>query len=294
MAKIDRLGWAAGFSFMSYGARIGIRVNDPTILDRLLEFLPPRWNPSSSSIVDVLYSLLVGGQEEGSRVRRYHLLYSGAARLARTKEIQDIFNAFESDVHFQVEVRARRTLFVHAGVVGWRGRAIVIPGRSQSGKTSLVEALVRAGATYYSDEYAVFDRSGRVHPYPKPLSVREELKATPKRVPIEVLGGREGTTPLPVGLVAVTAYQPNKRWRPRVLTPGQALLALLDNTVLARIRSEFALHTLQLSVPSALTLEGTRGEAKEVAELLLERCDRSWREGQLGGFETAELDTTAG
>jgi len=63
---------------------------------------------------------------------------------------------------------ARRRVFVHAGVVAWQGRAVLIPGRTLSGKSWLVRALVRAGAEYYSDEFAVLDARGRVHPYPLP------------------------------------------------------------------------------------------------------------------------------
>lgn len=60
----------------------------------------------------------------------------------------------------------------------------MVPGRTLSGKSSLVLALVKAGADYYSDEYAVFDGSGRVHPYSKPLSRRSgsgppRLRGTP-------------------------------------------------------------------------------------------------------------------
>ena len=61
--------------------------------------------------------------------------------------------------------RARNRIFIHAGVVGWQGRAIVIPGRSFSGKSTLVAALLQAGATYYSDEFAVLDGRGYVHPF---------------------------------------------------------------------------------------------------------------------------------
>ena len=57
---------------------------------------------------------------------------------------------------------------MHAGAVAWRDRGIVIPGRSHSGKTTLVRALVEA-ARYYSDEFAVLDPQGRLHPYPLPL-----------------------------------------------------------------------------------------------------------------------------
>jgi hypothetical protein len=271
MQKIDRLGWAAGIAFVSHGARLGIRVNDPAILERLPEHLPPGWRYASSPVVDSLYSLIVGGASQNSSVRRYNLLYGGAARLARTMELDEVLQLLESSLRCSVALRARRRLFVHAGVVGWRGRAIVIPGRSMSGKTTLVEALVRAGATYYSDEYAVFDAQGRVHPYPKPLSIRQEPGKPPKRYPVEVLGGHPGTKPLPVGLIAVTRYDAGARWRPRVLSPGQALLALLDNTLLARIRPGTALATLQCVVPAALTLQGKHANAQEVIGPLLDR-----------------------
>jgi len=83
-----------------------------------------------------------------------------------------VFEAFETDLQLYVAEMAPRRLFVHAGVVGWRGQAIIIPGRTFTGKTTLVAALVKAGATYYSDEYAVLDVRGRVHPYARPLGIR--------------------------------------------------------------------------------------------------------------------------
>jgi hypothetical protein len=196
-------------------------------------------------------------------------LYGNAALIARTLVLDEVCDALESHLHLSVAIAARHRLFVHAGVVGWHGRAIVIPGRSMSGKTNMVAALVRAGATYYSDEYAVFDRHGRVHPYPKPLSIRGAPDAPPRNCPVKELGGRAGARPLPVGLIAVAAYAPGTQWRPRVLSPGQAVLALLDNTVLARIRPDIALPTLQRAALGASTLRGRRGEAHELVESLL-------------------------
>ena len=64
-------------------------------------------------------------------------------------------------------------LMMHAGVVAWKGKAIVLPGTSHAGKTTLVTALVEAGATYYSDEYAVLDAKGHVSPYARRLSLRD-------------------------------------------------------------------------------------------------------------------------
>src|SRR5262252_9289207 len=44
-------------------------------------------------------------------------------------------------------------VFVHAGVVAWRNAAMVVPGTSHAGKSTLIAELVRCGARYYSDEY---------------------------------------------------------------------------------------------------------------------------------------------
>jgi hypothetical protein len=191
-------------------------------------------------------------------------------------DLEELFETLESSLHFNVAVGARHRIFVHAGVVGWRGRAIVIPGRSMSGKTTLVAELVRAGATYYSDEFAAFDIHGRVCPYARPLMVREEeSKDRQKRYSVEALGGRTGIKPLPVGLVAVTAFQAGTQWRPHALTPGQALLALMDNTVLARLQPETALKFLQPVALGATVLEGRRGEARDVVERLLNEMEKS-------------------
>ncbi len=273
MEKIDRLGWAAGISFLAYGRRIGVRVNNPEILGRVATLLPPGWRPATSPVVDHLYSLVVGGAGPKSNIRRFNLLYEGSARVARTMDLDEVFNLLESNLQLYVALAARPSVFVHAGVVGWRGRAIVIPGHSLSGKSTLVAALVNAGATYYSDEYAVLDARGRVHPYPKPLSIRENNGTPPQKYPAEALLSDVGARPLPVGLIVVTRYRAGARWRPRSLSPGQAALALLGHTVPARLDPKRALATLSEAVPRARALRGVRGEAGEMAGSLLNTYD---------------------
>jgi hypothetical protein len=95
-------------------------------------------------------------------------------------------------------------VFVHAGVVGWKGKAIVIPGRSHSGQSTMVAELVRAGASYYSDEYAVFDYRGRVHPFPKDLELRDCGAFRQTRFGVETFGGQTARKPIPVGLMMET------------------------------------------------------------------------------------------
>jgi len=183
-------------------------------------------------------------------------------------DIDKVLDAFESAVEVDLAERAQRHVFVHAGVVGWHGRAIVIPGRTGSGKTSLVESLVRAGATYYSDEFAVLDARGRVHPFARPLRMRRDGGRL-ERLPPDRIGGRTGRTPLPVGLIVSTRYKAGARWRPRRLTYGEAMMELVANTVPARLRPRQALTVIAHAARSADAFKGVRGEGATLASRLL-------------------------
>jgi hypothetical protein len=174
-----------------------------------------------------------------------------------------------------VALAAPRRLFVHAGVVGWRNQAILFPGRSFSGKTTLVAAMIRAGARYYSDEFAVLDRRGLVHSYHKPLSIREAEGEEPRKVAAEELGGRLGSRALPVGLVVLSEYQSAGNWRPLVLSPAQGILALLENTVSARFQPRVALDTLKVSLRRATVLRSERGDADEVVDTIVNQLAES-------------------
>lgn len=271
MQKVDRLGWAVGFSLKSYGVRIGIRSNDRAALERVYEYLPRDWQSLSLPLVDRVYSILAGGDGPRANVRRFNLLYADHIRLARSLDLASIFDTFESDLRIFVAEFARDRVFVHAGVVGWKGKAIVIPGRSYSGKSTLVAELVRAGATYYSDEYAVFDARGRVHPFAKPLELRQQGVYKQSKIEVTELGGQPGTRPLPVGMVLMTQFKDGALWRPRRLTAGKAVLEILSNTVSARRDPERALTTLQRVTAQADVWKGVRGHATEVVPAMLER-----------------------
>jgi hypothetical protein len=269
MAKIDRLGWAEGLSFNAYGVRVGVRVNDSAILRDLIARLPPGSKPASFAVVDHLYSIIGSGAKSESKVRRLSLGYWNLNRFARAREFDDMLDAFESHVQLTVAEYAPRRVFVHAGVVGWQDRAILIPGLSYSGKTTLVDQLIRAGATYYSDEYAVLDERGRVHPYPRALGIRSPNSAESKKVRAKEIGAKIGSKPLRIGLVVSTNYKNGACWRPRQITRGRGVLELMSNTVSARSQPELALTVLPLALESARILKGVRGEADEIVESIL-------------------------
>ena len=109
--------------------------------------------------------------------------------------IVEATDAVLSDLELWIAEFARKRVFVHAGCVAVDGQAIVLPGRSMSGKSSLTAALVHAGADYYSDEYAVLDNQGLVRPYPRKPAIRPYQGVPAGRVDVEELGGRVGRGP---------------------------------------------------------------------------------------------------
>ncbi len=274
-ASMDEIGhhvWSEGLCLTSYGVRAGIRANQTGTLDQILPYLPPGWKESRSLNVDRLYSFVLGDEKHRGKRRSFNLVYADDNRIAGTPELDQAIDAFESDLQLFVAETAPRRVFVHAGVVGLRGRAIVIPGRSFSGKTSLVAALVKAGAVYYSDEYAVLDERGRVHHYARPLSIRENgYLEKPKKYRVETLGGRAGVRPLPVGMVVVSKYEAGARWRPRRLSEGEGALELMANTVSARRQPEAMLGAIREVVSRAPVLKGPRGEVGQVVEFIFEK-----------------------
>jgi hypothetical protein len=268
MKKLDRLGWAAGITFISHGARVGVRVNDAEVLGAVAGRLPFGWKHARSPRADLICSVIKGGAQAGANVRRFHLVYLDNVLVARTALFDDALDMLESALRLYVAEFATREVFVHAGAVGWRGRAILIPGMSRAGKSTLVAELVRAGAEYYSDELAVLDGRGRVHPYPLPLQLRASQAAAERRVTAVELGGHVGLRPLRVGLVLATEYRDGARWRPHNISAGRCVLALMAHAVTARRRPEHTLATLHAAVCGADALKGVRGEAREVVDAL--------------------------
>ena len=252
---------------ISHGVRLGLRASRPGVLGALRERLPPGARTARSTVVDRLYSYVAAGRDPDARVRRMHLLYIDAVRVARDRAIAPALEQLETDARHTVAALAPRRVFVHAGVVAWQGRAIVIPGASFTGKTTLVAELVRRGATYYSDEYAVLDARGRVHPFAKPLSVRGEGERTPGD-----LGGRAGARPLPVAAIVIAPFRAGARWRARERPRGEGALALLSQAVQARLDPARTLAAVRAAAADAVVLKGARGDAGEMAGALLARA----------------------
>jgi len=139
------------------------------ILPKVLPLLPLAGRVPGKSTVQRLYSLVVAKAGQDDRLRRLHILYADGERIARNTELDHVLAALETDLHRYVAETSPGHDISACRRCRWQGRAILLPGRSLSGKTTLVRELLRRGATYYSDEFAVVDDFGNIHPFPRPL-----------------------------------------------------------------------------------------------------------------------------
>jgi hypothetical protein len=243
----------------AYGVAIELRAYDAALLAALGRVTPPGASVTDPTAHPTIFSIV---EDDGS----YLLLVDGA-RAVECAHREEILALLESALHFHVAVAARTRLFVHAGVVGWKGGAILLPGRTRAGKSSLVAALVRAGATYYSDEYAVLDDAGYVHPFARALGIRDETGRTRRVEPRAI--GAVGETALPVTRVIATRYVAGGAWSATAMSPGETALALLDNTLAARSRPADALRILATVARDAAGARGERGDATTAVEQIL-------------------------
>jgi serine kinase of HPr protein (carbohydrate metabolism regulator) len=78
---------------------------------------------------------------------------------------------------------------LHAGVVSWQDKGIVLCGGMKGGKSTLTLGLVQNGFKFLSDEVAFIDlATSEVTPFPRVLGLREDaLERFPK---LKGLNGR--------------------------------------------------------------------------------------------------------
>ncbi len=258
-------------SVRAYGVRFQVFADDQALLARVLTRLPP----GARVVADRRTPAFACGVVRTERPAAWRVVLDSRVEAIVAGEAEAL-EVVEGTLRFEVARRSPRWTFVHAGVVGWQGRAIVIPGESFSGKSTLVDALVAAGATYYSDEYAVLDRRGRVYPFPQPLT-RRLASGARERVAVAALAGVVGTEVLPVGAVVSTRYNPGASWNPVHLSPAQGVLALLANTIQAQANPARVMRVLARVAETARMMDGVRGEADETARALLNEA-ALWRQ----------------
>lgn len=179
------------------------------------------------------------------------------------------FLELEQALVMEVATHSPTHLFVHAGALRYGDRALVLPGLSRAGKSTLVEALVRRGLTYYSDEFAVFQPDGKVTAYPRDLSLRAGGdRPEPVRIEPRQLGWKPEFEPVRLGWMLDCRYAGRQSFQ--AITAGEGLLSLFSNAVAARTRAEALFHSLSRALVGARSLRGVRSEAESAADWIIQ------------------------
>jgi hypothetical protein len=267
MTSIPRL---RGFRVSLLGVRLAVASDSADVAEALNRYVLP-WLPRAAmdGEADRLVEVRRVGDEAGLEVLVDGAVVDAApSALAAIPPVQRALD--EAVVQRQTAVAV-----VHGGAVGHQGRAILLPGPTGAGKSTLVAALVQRGALYLSDEYALIDAAGRVHPYPRPLLLRNGGAGGDRPVlPIE-LGGKVAHEPMAASLVVGVCYAAGAAWSLQAVSQGDGVLLLLRNTPQVLIDQPWILAPLERAVESATCYAGRRGEAGEAATALLQLAGSS-------------------
>jgi hypothetical protein len=240
-----------------YGTRVSVRVPRPELVPRVIDQFPVDATPCEARPGDPQFDLDSG--DDG----RYAVVLNGRV-LNPPQSLEGALGGLRRELFFHSVDHAHDRLVVSAAAVGHKGRAILLPGPSMVGKTTLAVALVRAGAVYYADDWTLLDREGLVHPLPTRLYIKNKEK-----VSVESLGGVPGERPIKVGLIASIAFRPGARWDPGRLTEAEGMMLLLRSAY-GMDQPRFAMEAARRATSEAVVIESERDDASEAASRLLE------------------------
>ncbi|GEM_PF-981107 len=267
--RLENWHWRARIGFSSHGVQTILQVTEPAALVPIKLRLPPGWREIQESAGDPQYSLVVGNDSAPPGLERLHLLFRGRLLISAAYKLEPVLGALEAELDRRVGVSVSQDrLFIQAGAVGWRGRAIVVKGPAHFEISALVAALLRAGASYYSDRYAVLDSLGRIHPYPRPLWLRRGTYGNPIRYRPEDLGAKVGIKPLPLTTVVFASLRPGAQTRFFPVGRFAAAMELTADTLLSRHDPNAIPPAISKALARASILKGVCGEPEDILNLL--------------------------
>lgn len=256
-------------TFESFGVRITLESNRVSLLTEAVEIAfasllgNTRFIDNSNAQIGPRFGFFTDSEDRLFLYRDGELLNSDTLKTRFLKY-------FESRLRLAVAERAAGRVFIHAGVVGWKGKAVVIPARSNTGKTTLVAELLKQGAVYFSDEYAILDTDGLVHPFPRPLSIRDwGEKNTVTNVPAGYFGCEVASRPAQVGLVLLTEYRIDGVWRPELLGVGSGILETIPHAIPLHENAKLSLEVLEKAFRKTLIAKSFRGDVTQLSAQII-------------------------
>jgi len=124
----------------------------------------------------------------------YHFVsedkHGASQQLWASQDAREVTAALEIHLYSQVvqELDKRGIQSVHSSLLSVAGQAVMFAGVSGAGKSSICTAGLLAGAKYFSDEFALLDKWGNAHPFPRPMQWEHETHPAFNRAEIEKSG----------------------------------------------------------------------------------------------------------
>jgi hypothetical protein len=266
--KVPRGNFSHKFYIESFGVKIGFSTNSAEALEAVREavksYLPGCFEDIEEIETEHNFTFVWNKSKRDT-------LYKNGEMIFRVETRKFSVNTVASQIRLTVAEFAVGRVFIHSGVVSWKGKAIIIPAKSMGGKTTLTAALVKRGALYYSDEYAILDEEGFVHPFPKTLSIRgildnhQQVEHT-----VEEIGGKSALEKTRIGMFLISRYQSNVQWNPQILSRANGIFEILNHTVPIRTNPDYTFRVLTQAVSQAVIVKADRGDVLKSVNLILD------------------------
>jgi hypothetical protein len=174
----------------------------------------------------------------------------------------------------------RHPVLIHgACVAGPLGGAVLLPGGTGAGKSTLTAACVAAELTYLTDELVALDQgASSVTPYAKPLSLDDG-----RLVPASSLG-RVANRPATPRALVFPRYQPGAAVSETPLDPPWALMALIAHAIHPAGLGRTALTWLAGLALTCPARQITYGDAEQAVRTIERAADGPGR--PVGAAET--------
>ncbi len=222
-------------------------------------------------------------------MRRY-AIYGDDQLLAAARRASEIVPYLEWGINWRVVGRQSTFMQIHAASLACGGGAVVIAGQSGAGKSTLAASLLRRGWKYYSDEFALVERTTlHVHAFPKALCVkqgafdllrRQGIELWQQRFYVKAMKGRVGyvcpheclddpvAAPQPVRWVFVVNHFPGAAPRVVPQTRGRAAFVLAGLMMNRVALGDSAVGTLTKLVGGADCFQLTSGDIRRTCDLI--------------------------
>lgn len=272
--EINRSPERPSLRFRTFGVNVELISNEKRLLDDAFA-VAERSLLGNIALVDKVISDRCQRFELLRTGNRYYRVFLNGEQISSGPARWKFLKFFDGLLRVTVGEHAPKAVFIHSGVVAWNGKAILLPANSFDGKSTLVTELVKLGAVYYSDEFAIVDEDGNIHPFARAINRRtDDGRFVPYEISLADLGASVGKLPIKCGVLFFTKFVKGSRWQPRVISKGEALLELIAFTLPIRVNPEFSLSVLNKLVDDAILLSGRRSEAKLSAIRLLDLIDK--------------------